>query len=211
MDPIRRNLLASSGVLLALGGASPLLAEQATPTATRKTPGRTKTDTRDPFAQLAYQRAQQDPSYTGVKNVLDYGAVGDGVADDTAAIQAAVNDLDGPYTSQKLGTIFFPTGVYKTTAPVTFDGGSDIRFLGEGGAEVSGNFNGFLFSGTGGFNYSSHAFENLRLNNSNSTNTTSGCIRVDGVISCLVKNCTIGVGGGISFWPRSGRRRLYGR
>jgi hypothetical protein len=91
MDPTRRNLLAGSGVLLALG-ASPALAEQVTPTSKRKTPGRSKTDTtRDPFAQLAYQRAQQYPSidYTDIR---DYGTVTDG-GDITAALQATINAI----------------------------------------------------------------------------------------------------------------------
>jgi hypothetical protein len=39
-------------------------------------------------------------------SVKDFGAVGDGVADDTAAIQAAINSITG-------GTVYFPTGVYK--------------------------------------------------------------------------------------------------
>jgi hypothetical protein len=43
-------------------------------------------------------------------SVKDFGAVGDGVADDTAAIQAAMNVG---------GTVWFPTGTYKITAPLT--------------------------------------------------------------------------------------------
>jgi len=39
-------------------------------------------------------------------SVMDFGAVGDGVADDTAAIQAAINSITG-------GSVYFPTGVYK--------------------------------------------------------------------------------------------------
>lgn len=43
-------------------------------------------------------------------SVLDFGAVGDGVTDDTAAIQAALDSLtDG-------GTLYFPLGVYLTDA-----------------------------------------------------------------------------------------------
>ena len=45
-------------------------------------------------------------SYTGIKNVLDYGATGDGRTDDTDAIQAALNAL------RPGETCLFPPGVY---------------------------------------------------------------------------------------------------
>jgi len=45
-------------------------------------------------------------------NVRDFGAVGDLNTDDTAAVQAAVNASNG-------NTIFFPTGQYRLTAPIT--------------------------------------------------------------------------------------------
>ena len=51
----------------------------------------------------------------GVVNVKDFGAVGDGVHDDTAAIQAAIDAavaLGG-------GRVFFPTGTYAITATLT--------------------------------------------------------------------------------------------
>ena len=44
---------------------------------------------------------------TTVRNVKDYGAVGDGLRDDTAAIQAAINSL--PTTG---GTVVIPAGTY---------------------------------------------------------------------------------------------------
>lgn len=44
-----------------------------------------------------------------VANILDFGAVGDGVTDDTAAIQAAIDSVN------HLGTVFFPAGTYKIT------------------------------------------------------------------------------------------------
>lgn len=75
-------------------------------------------------------------------NVLDFGAVGDGVADDTTAIQAAftfavANTTSGATTSGALTTsfsgnsprVFFPKGTYKITAKITI--GSYLEVLGD--------------------------------------------------------------------------------
>src|SRR5262245_18977842 len=61
-----------------------------------------------------------------VRNVKDFGAVGDGVTDDTAAIQATfdcsfgtASNPHGPYYDRFLNKpVFFPAGRYKTTAPL---------------------------------------------------------------------------------------------
>jgi hypothetical protein len=47
-----------------------------------------------------------------IYNVKDYGAIGNDIHDDTAAIQAAIND------TFSTGIIFFPPGVYKITSPL---------------------------------------------------------------------------------------------
>lgn len=49
-------------------------------------------------------------------NVMDFGAVGNGVADDTAAIQAAINYAAAQTVPP---TVIFPAGTYKTTASLT--------------------------------------------------------------------------------------------
>lgn len=66
-------------------------------------------------------------------SVKDFGAVGDGVADDTAEIQAAIN-----YMATIGGTLLFPAGTYKVTSSLnwvqTADvGAAGIMFQGEGG------------------------------------------------------------------------------
>ncbi|AQQ70717.1 parallel beta-helix repeat-containing protein [Limihaloglobus sulfuriphilus] len=61
-------------------------------------------------------------------NVKDYGAFGDGEADDTAAIQAAV---DAAYNSYgKSGTVYMPRGVYVITDTITLY--NCISILGDG-------------------------------------------------------------------------------
>jgi hypothetical protein len=62
-----------------------------------------------------------------VVSVKDFGAVGDGVTDDTAAIQAAVTYVNGLGG----GTVYLPQGNYIITAPISIY--SNIRFIGAGG------------------------------------------------------------------------------
>lgn len=58
----------------------------------------------------------------GVRNVRYYGAVGDGTADDTAAIQAA---------ALSNSIVYFPPGVY-SISPTTFSGLQSCHFVGIG-------------------------------------------------------------------------------
>ena len=58
-------------------------------------------------------------------SVKDFGAIGDGVTDDTVAIQNAINSL-GAFG----GTIYVPTGRYKVTSTITL--GLGVRLFGDG-------------------------------------------------------------------------------
>jgi hypothetical protein len=58
-------------------------------------------------------------------DVKAYGAIGDGTANDTSAIQAAINDAQ----AATRGTVFLPIGTYKITSPLTIVGNA-IRFVG---------------------------------------------------------------------------------
>ncbi|HEX5746034.1 MAG TPA: glycosyl hydrolase family 28-related protein [Archangium sp.] len=64
------------------------------------------------------------------RNVKDFGAAGDEILDDTAAIQAAINSL--PNTG---GIIFFPPGVYKVFGPIRIEN-SGVTLQGSGLASV---------------------------------------------------------------------------
>ena len=60
-----------------------------------------------------------------VLNVLDFGAIGDGITDDTAAIQAAINS---GIANDK--AVFIPAGTYILAGVLT--GGANLHLFGEG-------------------------------------------------------------------------------
>lgn len=79
--------------------------------------------------KLSFLQAGTDAVYRTVQDklrdvvsVTDFGAVGDGVADDTAAIQAALN-----YAASIGGCLFFPAGTYRTTSPLTITRGVSLE------------------------------------------------------------------------------------
>jgi hypothetical protein len=62
-------------------------------------------------------------------NVIYFGSVGDGVNDDTNAIQNAINAA-----ASKHGTVFFPAGIYRLTSHLHLPSGfsGNMAFLGSG-------------------------------------------------------------------------------
>lgn len=72
--------------------------------------------------------------FSDVLNVRDFGAVGDGTTDDTAAIQACFNAAYGSSSAPHNGlssagsplynnkSVFFPVGFYHITSPITMTG-----------------------------------------------------------------------------------------
>jgi len=65
-----------------------------------------------------------------VVSVKDFGAVGDGVADDTAAIQAAINAV-----ASKGGTVRLPAGTYKVSSRINL--ASKLGLIGDKGAVIN--------------------------------------------------------------------------
>jgi hypothetical protein len=83
----------------------------------------------------------------GWHNVKAFGARGDGVSDDTAAIQAAVNQAAADKT-----TVYFPTGTFLVSTPVILPAGEGYALVGSGwGARVKlkGSSNAYVFRMTG--------------------------------------------------------------
>lgn len=90
----------------------------------------TATNVQNAIAQLA-SVGISSAVYINVKDA-PYNAVGDGVANDTAAIQAAINAC----ASTLGGTVYLPAGSYKITSqlsvPVVVAGSANVRLLGSG-------------------------------------------------------------------------------
>ena len=84
-------------------------------------------------SQVSYTPPFVDSQTTNVEAKLaqtisakDFGAVGDGVVDDTVAIQNAID-----YLASVTGVLFFPQGTYRITSPLT-NTTSGVSLIGEG-------------------------------------------------------------------------------
>jgi len=87
-------------------------------------------------------------------NVQSFGTVGDGVADDTAAVQAAIDSVAG----SNGGAVYFPPGFYRLTSPLSAST-RNLTLFGNDGASgqwpkvANGNTVIFTPTGAGGFNF----------------------------------------------------------
>ena len=71
-----------------------------------------------------------------VNDVTTFGAVGDGIADDSSAVQSAIDNLEAKIAAGgNGGTVFFPTGKYSLVTGVVVTSGSII--LAGAGADAS--------------------------------------------------------------------------
>jgi hypothetical protein len=92
----------------------------------------------DPAGAGAVARSVQDKLRETV-SVKDFGAVGDGVADDTNAILNAIAYIKSRTNTSGYygGSIYFPTGIYKVTETIELATTSDVSlrfcFYGDGG------------------------------------------------------------------------------
>ena len=124
-----------------------------------------------------------------VVSVKDFGAVGNGVADDTVAIQNAV--ATG-------GAIYFPTGTYKITSQITLI--SNLEIYGDGASSLiqmaADNFRAFS-TGTSGTAKSNIIIRDLQINGGGqTTNINSGYrgnygVYITAAINVKIDNLTI--------------------
>lgn len=79
-------------------------------------------------------------------NVANFGAKGDGISDDTAFIQSAIDAA----IIARGGVVFLPVGVYKITAPLRCSSGNVVlRGIGQGSViKPVGDFDTVIFAGS---------------------------------------------------------------
>ena len=112
-----------------------------------------------------------------VVSVKDFGAVGDGLADDTLAIQNALNAAIGVGL-----TIYMPKGTYKTTSTLNWPTDWPVALVGDGVESTHINYTGAstaisMYDAGASTKYIKSSLENLRLSGNGSTSTNGINIR----------------------------------
>lgn len=124
-------------------------------------------------------------------SVKDFGAVGDGITDDTAALQAALNAGV---------SLLFPDGVYKTTAQLTMSAKSNILLKGDNATiytTANGDVTKYILFVSGcsfitvqGIKFQTNGtlLDNYPTDSGGITNATNG-IRFDSTTDSEITNC----------------------
>lgn len=146
-----------------------------------------------------------------VVSVKDFGAVGDGVADDTAAIQAAINAA----SAANGGIVYVPAGTYSVKALLMK---SNVSIFGAGDCSVLSLAEGqYMLANSENVECSNVTIHGLRLigNKATFTSTGGGVYSTRGT-NWKISNCSfenfaqVGVlvglpGNGVTNWPNAGR------
>lgn len=126
-------------------------------------------------------------------NVKDYGAVGNGVADDATAV---ANAIAAANTSTYGGIVFFPPGDYRINSGTGFTvSGASVMLMGAG-AEASSIVVGPSFTGTNVINFTANdgAVRDISFDGANQASTTSNpaahAVTVTGAQNFRVANAT---------------------
>lgn len=133
-------------------------------------------------------RVQQDArlsaTYAALRSfdVKNYGAVGDGTADDTAEINAAVTDA-----AAVGGDVLFPPGTYKTSSSIALKTGTHLR--GIGGARIVGSADHDIIN-DGGTPVTDAAITDLYIEVAMSSTAGSG-IELTGCTRVTIRGCEV--------------------
>lgn len=135
-------------------------------------------------------------------NVKDpqFGAVGNGQADDTAAIQRAVDyakSVTTPGGGTFRPTIYFPAGYYAIFSPINITNTSGLWLTGDGGkwlnTVIFGHTSGPMFDFSGSSQSGCENFEFLSILESGSIRSTIGvqfALTSVGGLNCGIRNCS---------------------
>jgi len=112
-------------------------------------------------------------------SVKDFGAKGDGVNDDTAEIQAAINAAATFGSASNQGaTLFFPSGKYLISSTIDLPGAQYVSLIGEGRSSViswsAGASSDVMFSMDNGSDSSQIFVEKLHFTNPVDNNSLTG-------------------------------------
>ncbi|NDC49350.1 MAG: hypothetical protein EBZ61_09805 [Micrococcales bacterium] len=127
-------------------------------------------------------------------NVKDFGAVGNGVANDTAALQAAID-----FAATNGQTLYFPYGTYLITSTLDIRN-KKISWVGDNyytnATTIQGNFDAFLVNGAGvapSTYYGPYEIKNIRFVNTNNGTSlgSAGCFDLRYTGTCKIENCAV--------------------
>lgn len=124
-----------------------------------------------------------------IKNVRDFGAIGDGVTDDLAAIQAAFDWTVGT----NRGKLYFPPGIYYVSGPIDISTPvSSVHVLGHIGAStIVGNFADYVIKRYRATTFATgtpHIIEKLTIINQHAR---GGGIRLGMCVGAAIRDCDI--------------------
>jgi hypothetical protein len=138
-----------------------------------------------------------DGDTAGAFNVRDYGAVGDGTTDDTAAINAcftaawANSIATGGISTGAI--VFFPAGAYRVTSTIsaaTATGSLTIVGSGMYNTALTGNINGFILDKPDNTGAVIQSIRDIQIVNQNTT-LGSGALRFGFVSSANLENILV--------------------
>lgn len=135
-------------------------------------------------------------------NVRQFGAKGDGVSDDTAAMQAAVNFLPSTGTADytRGSVLHFTTGRYKISTAITVNksisllGTGDVSFIGD--LSAAAGKHGLYLGAAENISNSSLGYHRIFVENINFADLIGNetCICSDGIRTVIISRCSVSGG-----------------